>query len=126
MEYVKAHLEDKFSNVVFTDEYSIELFRNVQRVFVFKGETNPQKCKPNPNYTILVWGVISRRGKIAFEFIDGTIKKENYLDLLKRNFPKKADDKFGKNKWRFQHDNAPPHKAELVRSWMAINMPHTI
>ena len=63
----------------------------------------------------MIWASISSKGKLTFKFVDGTMNAKQYLDLLKEFIPDYPNSKFGNNYWRFQHDNAPCHKAIIVR-----------
>lgn len=79
-----------FSNVIFSDECQFELNRNTKKIFVLKGEQPQQKIKFNPNYTVAIWGAVSRRGKIAIEFYDKNLNAEKYLNILKKHIPKNS------------------------------------
>ncbi len=68
LNYANYHLKDKFSNVIFSDESKFVLHRNTKKVFVIKGDINPVKQMPNPNYSIMVWGAISKKGKLHLHF----------------------------------------------------------
>ena len=76
---------------------------------------------PNPNYSILVWGAISKKGIIALAFIDKTMDQAKYINTLSNYLLPNADKIHGKNKWRFQQDNAPCHKAYSVKQWLGAN-----
>lgn len=60
------------------------------------------------------------------QFVEEKINKEVYLKLLQEHFPGKPDRIFGKEKWRFQQDNAPAHTSRLVKEWIGENIPRKI
>ena len=71
IEFYQSHLDDQFTNVVFTDESKFEVCRTTKKVFVFKEAETPTKPKPNPNYSFMIWAaIISKKGKIGFKFVD--------------------------------------------------------
>jgi len=87
LNYCKEHYEDKFSNVIFTDECSFCLTRNTMKVFVFRGDEVHTKLIGDNYTSIMIWGVVSRKGKIGYAIIRGTLKADNYQDLLEEFFP---------------------------------------
>ena len=66
----------------------------------------------------MIWGAIYKRGKIGMKFLDGTLNKESYLKLLKEFLPELPTKKYGNSNWRFLHDNAPCHKANIAKEWL--------
>jgi len=116
--FPKNHIEDHFSNVLFTDECRVELWRSTRKVFVFKQESIPQLPKPNPNPSILIWGAISRKGALPLRIVKPIINQE-----VLKNVPKEADILFNGKTWRFQQDNAPAHKAIAVTNWLNDRVP---
>ena len=73
IEYCKEHLYDKYTNVIFSDESKFELCRTTKKVSVIKGEETPDKPKPNPNYSVMIWGSICRKGTVALKFLSETL-----------------------------------------------------
>ncbi len=123
-DYATYHKNDMFSNVVFSDETYFELNKYTKKIFVLHGEESDYKNKfNNPNFKIGVWAAISKKGKIGFTFLDQNVDKFYYIEILKNHLLEKANSTFGLNKWRFQQDNAPSHKAVLVKEWLEENTP---
>ncbi len=122
LSYARFHLNDKFSNVIFSDESRFQVYSNTRKVFVFKGDDSPQKPMNNPNYSVMVWGAISKKGKINLTFVEGTMNKEKYIETLNFNLLPSAA-VFGNAPWRFQQDNAPCHKAYVVKQFLQDNVP---
>ncbi len=64
LEYAQVHKHDKFSNVIFSDESRFQLCSNTKKVFVLKESEIPQKPTPNPNFSVLVWGLYLKGVKL--------------------------------------------------------------
>jgi transposase len=112
--------------VIFSDESKFEICRNTHKVFVLKGEEIPHIGISNPPISTMIWGAISRKGKIGICFVNERINQHSYIEILKNNLLKSANSIYGKVNWRFQQDNAPCHKAKKVKEWLNDNVPRTI
>ncbi len=119
--YAKVHLNDKFTNVIFSDESRFELCPKSRKIFVLKGHETPQIEIKNPNPSVMVWGAICRKGRVALTFIDKTMNKHVYIDTLNKHLLPNANKIYGQSNWRFQQDNVPCHKAYMVRDWLWDN-----
>ncbi|KAL4499093.1 hypothetical protein ABPG72_016995 [Tetrahymena utriculariae] len=119
MSYSNFHLKHKtkFQNVVFTDESTFYLNRNTKKVFTLNNETKPSKQKQNPNFSLMVWGSISFKGKIHLEFVEDRLNSLKYIGILQKMIPK-ANAQFGKKMWKMQQDNAAVHKAKIVTNYL--------
>ena len=126
VEYAKFHLKDNFTNVIFSDESRFQVCANTRKVFVLKEHDTPQKPMNNPNYSVMIWGAISKKGKIAFTFIDGNMNSAKYIETLEKHLLHSAMKAFGNAKWRFQQDNAPYHKAYVVKEFLQDNVPKVL
>jgi len=122
LKYAISRRDDLFSNVVFSDESSFALNRNTKKIFVFHSQETPSIPWFNPDYSVMIWGAISKKGKVGMQFVEGRIDRFVYLDILKEHLPHKPDKQYGVNKWRFQQDNAPVHKAHIVQEWLEDNV----
>lgn len=69
--------------------------------------------------SILIWGCITRNGVGPVYRIEGTMKKEDYLNILQTNLPQ-AIRKSGmpEEEVIFQHDGDPKHTAKIVKEWL--------
>lgn len=57
------------------------------------------------------------------EFIETTMDKYAYLNILKANL-KRSGEKLGlNNDYYFQQDNEPKHTADIVKLWILYNVP---
>ena len=68
-----------------------------------------------------VVGVLCCRGTGALHKIDGIIRQENYVDILKQHLKTSVRMlKLGR-KWVFQMDNDPKHTSKVVEKWHKDN-----
>ena len=66
----------------------------------------------------MVWGCFAANGTGRLQKIDGTMRKEDYLEILQDNLKTSAKDlNLGKN-WVFQQDNDPKHTSKVVSDWL--------
>ena len=67
----------------------------------------------------MVWKCFASNGFGQICQVDGNVNKEKYEKILKNHIKPWAEKLFGKgNNFIFQHDNAPMHKAALVKKYL--------
>uniref|UniRef100_A0AAZ3SGH7 Tc1-like transposase DDE domain-containing protein n=1 Tax=Oncorhynchus tshawytscha TaxID=74940 RepID=A0AAZ3SGH7_ONCTS len=69
----------------------------------------------------MLWGCFAAGGKGALHKIDGIMRIEKYMDILKQHL--RTSDrklKLGR-KWVFQMDNDPKHTSKVVANWLKDN-----
>lgn len=123
LQYCQKHIVDKFTNCLFTDESSIQLFENKSLVWWQPYyETRPEIEVQPSKEKIMIWGGISRKVKTKLSIIrtdlGDTVDKEAYLEILKKFAHKTVNKGYGAGRWRLMHDNARPHKAKIVTAWL--------
>ena len=108
------HLNDKWDTTLFSDETIFQFYRNKKKQWTKHGKA--RKPAPSHGPQVTAWGGISARGKTSLVFVDGTIDARKYCEILQQhllefatNFP---------DGWRFQQDNAPPHRAKITLEWL--------
>jgi transposase len=131
LEWAKAHrhwtVED-WAKVVWSDESAIQKDSDTRTVWVWRHQNKAEKYMPknvlpkarDGRLSQMMWGcfVGDKLGPIAF--IDGSIKKEQYIAVLDQCFLEFID-ALGADGLRdiiFQQDNASPHTANLTRDWL--------
>lgn len=67
--------------------------------------------------SVMVWGAITYYGTIELQFLSPRMNANSYKAVLEKAFPE-IRATFGDLEWKFQHDNAPIHKAWVVKSWI--------
>ena len=69
----------------------------------------------------MLWGCFAAGGTGAFHKIDGIMRKENYVDILKQHLKTSVWKlKLGR-KWVFQMDNDPKNTSKVVATWLKDN-----
>ncbi len=82
-------------SVLLSDETKIELFGHNDQCYVWrkKGEAFHPNIIPVVNHSggsIMLWGCFAQNGTCALQKIDGIMKKENYLKILKQHLKTSA------------------------------------
>lgn len=132
-----AHLHendnfDYWSKVIFTDESKFNIFGwdGKQKVWRKPGtELELKNLIPTVKHgggSVMVWGCFSASGVGNLVFIETTMDRFVYLNILKNNL-KQSVRKLGMgNDWIFQQDQDPKHTAGVVKEWLLYNTPRQL
>ena len=130
LKYARKH-KDKdrgfWQSVLWSDETKMELFGHNDQQYVWreKGEAfKPKNTIPTVKHgggSIILWGCFAATGPGALYKIDGTMKKEDYLEILQGNLKQSARKLNLGRRWTFQHDNDPKHTSKLVAGSLSQN-----
>lgn len=118
IKYCQDFQQFNFRTVLFTDECSFQLNANNQRAFRFKGHPPPTATKYNPNFKIMVWAGISYQGKTSLHFVEGKLKHDGYIRILKDHVAEMKQMFKGRGRWYFQQDGAPCHRPVAVKRFI--------
>ena len=121
--YCQRHKDDKFSNCIFTDESSIQLFENKALVWWQPSfEDRPGLLVKPIKGKIMVWGRISRKKKTELVIIrtdqDETLDRFSYFDILNDHCIEQMNASYGKGHWCLVQGNARPRIASLQTDWL--------
>ena len=73
--------------------------------------------------SVMVWGCMAANGVGNLVFIENTMNKTDYLNILKDNLAQSVE-KLGLDRtWVFQQDNDPKHTAKIVKEWLLYHTP---
>lgn len=73
---------------------------------------------------LLVWCSISAEGIIGPYFFEGSVNKDNYLQMLQTFFLRRHVQRPNSSKYYFQQDGATPHTADIVQKWLSDKFSH--
>ena len=120
--------EVEWPKVIWSDESAIQKDSDTRTVWVWRHQCKAEKYAPknvvgkkrDGDLSQMVWGcfVGNKLGPIVF--IDGTIRKEEYIAILEQNLLEYIDvlTADGLRDIVFQQDNARPHTAKLTQEWL--------
>lgn len=126
------HPTSFWNKVLFSDESKFNVYRSDGRVLVWRRpgtelqKKNIQTTVKHGGSSVMVWGCMAASGVGELVFIDGIMKKEEYLNILKQNMKQSAVKLGIGDEFYFQQDNDPKHTAEVVRLWLLYNTPHQL
>lgn len=128
--YYKIHEKDPefWSRVIFTDECKFNIFRNDGRSKVWRKPNESLKLKnmvPTVKHgggSIMVWGCMAANGVGKLHFINTTMDKYVYLNILKTSFTSSVDDLGLSSNYMFQQDNDPKHTSGLIKEWLLYHV----
>ena len=104
---------EKFENVIFTDESSIWLSRHSKLCFRKVGQ--PAKMKPTVKhpFKVHVWAGISTKGATPILMFGGIMDRFFYVEeILRNSLLPFVNATFPDNNYRFQQDNDPKHTSK--------------
>jgi transposase len=121
LKWARCHKDDDWSRTIFSDETSVQLFRNT----VGRWSKHPagevkrvHKCRQK----VMVWGAIGQNGTIGLCLFRETMTAAKYINILKVNFLPAARRQFHDD-WRLQQDNDSKHIARITKVFMDKNVP---
>ena len=118
-----------WESVLFTDESKFEIFGKKKQSRIWRtkntefAEKNLCKTVKHGGGSVMVWGCMAASGVGNLVFIENTMNKEGYLNILKDNIAPSVE-KLGLGRsLTFQQDNDPKHTSKLVREWLLYHTP---
>ncbi|WKY08788.1 hypothetical protein Q1695_001738 [Nippostrongylus brasiliensis] len=122
---------------LFTDEklFVVEQCFNVQNVRVLaqsssdadkKGRNVSRNSKPA---SVMVWAGVTPTGRTSLVFVEKSVKINTDVyreEILEKHVLPWSRSHFGEQKWTFQQDGAPAHRARRTQDWCRANFPDFI
>ena len=116
LNFVKSHLDNEevfWNTVLWRDEKKVEIFgyNNVKTIWCKKSEPSlPKKTLPIVKHgggSMIFWGCFSSSATGKLVAVEGIMKYDDYIDILKENIKTSARNLNLGRQWVFQHDNVP-------------------
>ena len=122
--WCEQHLNFNFDNVIFTDQCAFRLYSNYIKVWTFRhGETLFQRPPYNPQ--VMVYGAISKLGKVCIVIKQGSYNSSFHCELLEQQVLPIAIELFP-NGFVLQQDNAPVHTSSITQTFIDQNQIATV
>jgi hypothetical protein len=115
------------SNVLWFDQTKIELLGHNDHHYVWRKKMETCKLKniiPTMKHrggSIMLWGCFAAGGSGALHKIDGIMREENYVNILKQHLKTSVRKLKLGCKWVIQMDNDPKHTSKVVAKWLKDN-----
>lgn len=121
-QYRHKTVDDFWNNIIFSDECKV-MIDGEQRVYVWRkdGEEWDPPCvapPPGRRLDLMVWGCITAHGVGTLCIVDGNINAEKYIEIIDSNLWPVVAMHFPNNQYIFQDDNAPVHRARVVKDFV--------
>lgn len=134
---LQRYATKKVKSILFTDEkvFNVEehLNRQNDRIYAKSVKDIPPNRKKvkrchGPG-SVMVWAGFSWHGKAPLHFVQKGVKvaAKNYIaDILEPVVKPLNHSLFNDQRWTFQQDSAPAHKAKITQAWLKSNTPDFI
>lgn len=118
-----------WKNVLFSDESKFEIFGKKKPSKIWRGKTeaflekNVITTIKHGGGSVMVWGCMAASGVGNLVFIENTMNKTDYLNILRENLSSSIAKLGLDQSWVFQHDNDSKHTAKIVQEWLLYRTP---
>lgn len=132
LEFVKSYENrdlDFWKSVLFTDESKYNIFGCDGRGKIWRRPRTALDLKnllPTVKHgggSVMVWGSMAAAGVGSLVFINDTMDRWVYLNILKQYLCADAEKLSLGEQWVFQQDQDPKHTAYIVKEWLLYNVP---
>jgi transposase len=123
LEWAQKHLNYNWRKVVFSDETTMQMFRNTCRAWS-KGEKPVAPMVKHP-FKVHVWAAVNIRGKVGFHLFTENLDRHLYRKILNDHLYNNAGTVVGRQ-WVFQQDNDPKHTSKDVQADLERHLPNRV
>ena len=128
LRFAKEHkdwTEEQWGRVLWSDEskFNVRAPDGARYVRRMEGESLRLNClrgtvKHGGGGNIMVWGCMTAKGVGRITQVRGTMKHDQYIDILANVMKPSMKDLFGNLNGFFMHDNDPKHTAKATKKWL--------
>ena len=127
--WAKEHLNwtrEDWDKVIFSDESTFTIQNPAGNNFVGRRPHeafSPQCILPTIKHptSVMIWGCMASNGIGRLHTCEGMMNATKYAAVLETKLLASARSLFPDEYWIFQNDNAPCHRAKLIKRWMQFH-----
>jgi transposase len=120
LSWAQDHLQYDWKRVVFSDETTIQMFRNTTLAWSRDGK--PVQPMVKHPFKVHVWAAINVKGRIGMHMFTENLDRHLYRRILDDQLYNNANELLG-HRWIFQQDNDPKHKSHDVQRDLETHLP---
>lgn len=107
---------ERFTNVIWTDECTVQLEPHHKTCSRREGMPKPLKPHPKHPQKIHIWGSISMKGPTSLVMFSGIMNATRYAVVLENGLVPFIEDNYARGH-RLQQDNDPKHTSKFIEAF---------